>query len=650
MSKYELPFASTLFINELTIDGYKIDPSGATLNQVLKYDGTAFVPGNSGGAADLGNWTFTSGTATVTGSAGIILKTSTGNNLEFHRADNTKIFDMIATSGASTFYNNLTVQDTIFVNNGSAANPSISFTSSTDMGMYKAGSRSLKLQESTGGYGIEISLTNAVKVTGALTTTGALLTIDGSNAAPSYTFTSDTDTGIYSASANNLGFATGGGQRVNIDGGTVTIMNAEFAVTNGISRFYDGSAGSPGITFQSDQDTGMYRNGANDLAWAVGGAKKMELAGSTLYTDNIDSLSGVTLGLGAGSTNINIGPNSGTGYISLVAGSGNITLSVGGSTRAILSSTELYPNTNNAISLGDSAHAWKDGYFAGIVTASGGYVGPSIGTSTSALHPLPTGTGELLCTGLVTDVTGASGVDITLANDGYLTAGAAIVSLIGDSFDTLHSLPTGVDEIVSTDATQTLINKTIDATSNTIINLGVALFSFVDFANNHTGATLNAGNFSMGAIFYLVTPGSCTGGRFYWAGGAGAVTVKVSLWDSSNTRVKNASVAVNAAGIYSVTFSSPHIINDIYQVYTIAMWEDSGTKFTTFDTPANDIRLLPNNNRTSVVTTPTAGGSGYANGKTIVAESDIFVGGDAMPDPASILTFPNKSPIEAIII
>lgn len=48
-------------------------------------------------------------------------------------------------------------------------------------------------------------------------------------------------------------------------------------------RFGDGSAAVPGISFAADQDTGIYRYGANSLAVATGGAPRMSFDGSYCY-------------------------------------------------------------------------------------------------------------------------------------------------------------------------------------------------------------------------------------------------------------------------------------------------------------------------------------------------------------------------------
>lgn len=67
-----------------------------------------------------------------------------------------------------------------------------------------------------------IDLEADTDVTGDITVTGEFLAADGTEAAPSITFTSDIDTGMYSSGVNGLGLSVGGTQAFNIrnDGGT----------------------------------------------------------------------------------------------------------------------------------------------------------------------------------------------------------------------------------------------------------------------------------------------------------------------------------------------------------------------------------------------------------------------------------------------
>lgn len=92
---------------------------------------------------------------------------------------------------------------------------------------------------------------------------------NGTNSLPSISFTSDLDTGIYRAGANDLGITVGGTLQVEISSTKVL-----FTALVGAG---DGLVSTPAYTFGSDQDTGIYRIGANNLGISVGGTKAIDV-------------------------------------------------------------------------------------------------------------------------------------------------------------------------------------------------------------------------------------------------------------------------------------------------------------------------------------------------------------------------------------
>ncbi len=79
----------------------------------------------------------------------------------------------------------------------------------------------------------------------------------GTAAAPAHTFSTDTNTGIFGAAADTLGFSAGG------------TLRAEIGV-NGLLTV-DGALATPALSFLADPNTGIYRAGADDLRIAAGG-------------------------------------------------------------------------------------------------------------------------------------------------------------------------------------------------------------------------------------------------------------------------------------------------------------------------------------------------------------------------------------------
>lgn len=124
-----------------------------------------------------------------------------------------------------------------------------------------------------------------VTVTGTFGTTGVTSLANGTAAAPSLTFTSDPDTGIYRSAADVIGFATGGAVRL-----LMTSGNLKFpAATNGIVGSDSGTAGQLTIAGATHASTsvGAYLQ--------VNGNTNAGLGAATLYAGNV---AGSNLGIG----------------------------------------------------------------------------------------------------------------------------------------------------------------------------------------------------------------------------------------------------------------------------------------------------------------------------------------------------------------
>lgn len=134
---------------------------------------------------------------------------------------------------------------------------------------------------------------------------------NGTAAAPSMTFTSDSDTGLYRSAANTLGVSAGGANIVDISATSVAVASAaalrianttasttkdtgsaifeggigvEKEIYAGLSinaatylTSGDGTVALPAIGPVSDPDSGMYKVGANQLGFAVNAAKRLEV-------------------------------------------------------------------------------------------------------------------------------------------------------------------------------------------------------------------------------------------------------------------------------------------------------------------------------------------------------------------------------------
>lgn len=157
--------------------------------------------------------------------------------------------------------------DDTFVNQGQIAlkvsgsdggNPFLSFHHNT------TGERMGYIQYvGTTGFRIAVgTLSTALRLDTVLSTSLPIRGQDGTAAAPAYSFTNDTDTGIFLSAANDLGISTAGVRRMQI----TTVIRSQVA-----HRFTDGTVALPSITFDTDPDTGIYSVGAGSIGFTTNG-------------------------------------------------------------------------------------------------------------------------------------------------------------------------------------------------------------------------------------------------------------------------------------------------------------------------------------------------------------------------------------------
>lgn len=113
--------------------------------------------------------------------------------------------------------------------------------------------------------------TRYVNVTGD-TMTGVLFLPAGSVTAPSLAFSGDPNTGMWSAGADEIDFATGGVNRVSI---TNSFFTSALPVVHPV-----GSVGSPSIIFSGDANTGLWWPGADQIAVSTAGAERARIDAS----------------------------------------------------------------------------------------------------------------------------------------------------------------------------------------------------------------------------------------------------------------------------------------------------------------------------------------------------------------------------------
>ena len=223
------------------------------------------------------------------------------------------------TSGAGTVAATDTILQAVQKLNGNAANLQpldaelTAISGLAANGLIARTSASTAAARTLTGTAAELTVTNGDGVSGnptlslpsALTFTGKTVTGgtytsptlttptigDGSAAAPSLSFTSETTTGLFRPSASVLGMAVAGTSRATL---TTTGMTVAGTITpTGSVHGAAGTVGNPALSFNTDQDTGLYHIGANNLGVAAGGAKVLDVATTGLGVTGALSATGL---------------------------------------------------------------------------------------------------------------------------------------------------------------------------------------------------------------------------------------------------------------------------------------------------------------------------------------------------------------------
>lgn len=255
-----------------------------------------------------------------------------------------RFYRTAATATSVRFYTPLRNTD------GNNATPSYSFTNDTDTGMYLSSTGTVAF--ASGGAIKAYVGANEFRVYHKIENA------DGTAADPAYSFNSDTNTGVYSAAADTIGFSTAGtarwslnstGQFVPATSGNYDIGTTSNLVRNIYSNEFRGENGlvsSPSFTFRTDLDTGMYLGSTGILKFSTAGADRLVVSGTTIENYTVGSGYGWQARYVSGTNNPGIFiENSETGnYSRLVQssspGNGALYLGVDSANTAILTTTQ----------------------------------------------------------------------------------------------------------------------------------------------------------------------------------------------------------------------------------------------------------------------------------------------------------------------
>jgi hypothetical protein len=167
---------------------------------------------------------------------------------------------------------------------GSEGAPTVSFSGDTDTGVTRLASDDLALV--SGGDAVLRALTDRVYLPKNLQ-----IVADGNAAAPDIFFFPDSDTGLFQPAADQLGFATDGALAGYFDENqNLHVQNdlKSSRVEAGLGLFYsqvyigDGKVDVPSFAFNNEKGTGVYRSGAAQFSYSIQGTKRLQIASNNI--------------------------------------------------------------------------------------------------------------------------------------------------------------------------------------------------------------------------------------------------------------------------------------------------------------------------------------------------------------------------------
>lgn len=298
---------------------------------------------------------------------------------------------------------------------GTASAPSLSFTSTPNLGLYKAGSNTLGI--ASGGT------QSALIGPGGISTQQFLSSLTGQSE-PGYSFTSDSTSGIY--------FKTGSPESINVTAGAATAPIMSWSSNSSTTTVpilaADGTSSNPAYSFSGESNTGFYRTGVDTLALGLGGIETMQWNATSMTSNEpISTFPGSIAAPGynfTNSTNSGLSANTAGSQVSMSVGATDVmdfTSTLVASKVPIMAPSYEYSsgtNTNISFSTAPALSLNNGGTnpslilsSTGVVLTNGGTMAASSITSTNTLSgPTLTATTSSLGTVSCGSITNTGGI------------------------------------------------------------------------------------------------------------------------------------------------------------------------------------------------------------------------------------------------
>lgn len=268
---------------------------------------------------------FTGATNLIDGSNGLVPKPLAGEQDFYLRGDGTWKSTIVTVSNVAS---------------GSQTAPSYSFSSDTNTGMYRSNFDELAFT-TAGVQKLKIDST------GLITATGRMLVGGGTAAAPSYSFATNTNAGL-DVYTTGVSLSYGGTAYLFVEASKTKVAN--------VLTVPDGTAALPSITFDSDQNTGIYKSLPDEISISTGGTRRFYITptGSTVTSGGLLTSVGSASKPSLGFTGTFHGL-----YIDSQAATASICFATNQNNRCKIRTSDFVPATDNLYGLGSALNRWS---------------------------------------------------------------------------------------------------------------------------------------------------------------------------------------------------------------------------------------------------------------------------------------------------
>ena len=163
-----------------------------------------------------------------------------------------------------------TFNNQVIVGAGSVGTPSIAFSGDTNTGIYRT---------ATDNFDISVNAVNKLNIsTSAFSPKDTIRGAIGTNTIPTYAFSAETNSGLYQSALGNIDVSVAGTNKLNISSTAFTPKDTIRAIA--------GTNSIPAYSFSQDTNSGLYQSAVDNIDVSVNGTNKLNISATNFNVKN----------------------------------------------------------------------------------------------------------------------------------------------------------------------------------------------------------------------------------------------------------------------------------------------------------------------------------------------------------------------------